>query len=351
MNKNKRAIIFGVTGQDGSFLSDLLIEKGYDVFGVSRRTSLPNLNRVTHLIGHPQFNVISGDITDLASISRVIHNVAEGADTCEVYNLAAQSHVGESFHAPVATWNMTGGGVINILEAIRGYSSSFPNIRFYQASSSEMFGNNRRDDEGYADENTPLDPRSPYAVAKVAGHHLTRLYRDAYGIFTCSGMLFNHESERRGDTFVTKKITNYVAKLYHAKANGRVIDKLKLGNIRSSRDWGFAGDYVEAMWLMMQHDTPDDYVVATGKTYSVETFLELAFDFVGEDYRDWIEIDPNLIRPAEVHHLLGDASKAKKILGWVPKYTIYQLVERMIQHEVKTVSQQAVLTYESRQRL
>lgn len=332
---SKKAIIFGVTGQDGSFLSEQLLEDGYDVIGVSRRTSLPNLDRLNHLLDNPNFSIVSGDVTDLASTSRIIAKIAEISDICEIYNLAAQSHVGESFHVPVATWHMTGGGVLNILESIR-LLSSFHNIRFYQASSSEMFGNNRRDEEGFADENTPFDPRSPYSVAKVAGHHMTKLYRDAYGLYTCSGILFNHESERRGLNFVTRKITNYIARLVDSEdAN---FPKLKLGNIDASRDWGFAGDYVWAMRMMMQQEIGDDYVIATGATYTVRDFLEVAFSRVGLIYEDYIEIDPQFFRPAEVHRLLGDASKARKVLGWVPNYDFEQLVARMVDYEIKALS-------------
>lgn len=337
----KKAIIFGVTGQDGSFLSEHLLDNGWVVVGVSRRTSLPNMGRVDHLFSHPSFSVVSGDITDFASISRIINTIfTEDCEAMHVYNLAAQSHVGESFKCPISTWNMTGGGTLNILESIR--LSSFPNlIRFYQASSSEMFGNNRRDSEGYADETTPFSPRSPYAVAKTAAHNMTTLYRDAYGLYACGGILFNHESERRGDTFVTKKITKYVGELYHARAAGKTIPKLKLGNIDSSRDWGFAGEYVKAMhkMLCLGNGEAGDYVIATGKTFTVRDFLKVSFDQIDLDYEDYIEIDPDLLRPAEVHRLLGDASKARRDLGWNPQYDVWGLANRMVNYEIQKIPQ------------
>lgn len=343
----KKAIIFGVTGQDGSFLSEQLLGEGFVVTGVSRRTSLPNMGRIEHLFSHPAFSVVSGDITDFASVSRIINTVFnDSVEVFHVYNLAAQSHVGESFKCPISTWNMTGGGTLNILESIR--LSSFSNeIRFYQASSSEMFGNNRRDEAGFADETTPFDPRSPYAVAKVAAHQMTKLYREAYGLFASNGILFNHESERRGDTFVTKKITKYVGQLYQARKLGKPYPKLKLGNINSSRDWGFAGDYVDAMYKMLCHNKPGDYVVATGKTYTVRDFLQYAFDSIGLHYEDFIEIDPELLRPAEVNRLLGDSSKARKELGWTPYYDTWGLAERMVQHEIQEVPSQSQIYSET----
>lgn len=336
----KKAIIFGVTGQDGSFLSEHLLKNGWRVTGVSRRTSLPNMGRVEHLLSHPSFTIVSGDITDFASVSRIINTVfSDDCEACHIYNLAAQSHVGESFKCPISTWDMTGGGTLNILESIR--LSSFSNIiRFYQASSSEMFGNNRRDEAGYADESTPFDPRSPYAVAKVAAHNMTKLYREAYGLFACGGILFNHESERRGETFVTKKITKYVGELYHAmKAGVTLPAKLKLGNINASRDWGFAGDYVKAMHTMLCVKYPRDYVIATGKTFTVRDFLQYAFDRINLHYEDHIAIDPDLLRPAEVHRLLGDSTKARTELGWTPQYDAWGLAQRMVDYEIQKIPQ------------
>ncbi len=346
-----KAIIFGITGQDGSYLAELLLKKGYEVVGITRRVSVPTLNRITHIL--PKIKIIEGDITDAFSVS----NVIKEEEPDEIYNLAAQSHVGTSFKQPSLTWDVTAGGVLNILEAIR-YSGRKDNIKFYQASSSEMFGKNYNIREGlanmikYQDEDTPFMPQSPYAIAKLAAHHLVRNYRDSYGIFACSGILFNHESERRGEKFVTRKITKwvgefkkwamecgYISPSFHGDdicCNGSTFPKLRLGNLDAKRDWGHAEDYVRGMWKMVQHETPDDYVVATGETHSVREFLDIAFKHIGiEDWEDYVVIDPEFYRPAEVDYLLGIPTKANQKLGWEPEISFKKLVERMVDSDVK----------------
>jgi len=365
-----KAIIFGITGQDGSYLAELLLEKGYEVIGITRRVSVPTLIRVNHIL--PKIKIIEGDITDAFSVS----NVIKEEEPDEIYNLAAQSHVGTSFKQPSLTWDVTAGGVLNILEAIR-YSGRKDAIKFYQASSSEMFGKNYNLRESlvdmikYQDEKTPFAPQSPYAIAKLAAHHLVRNYRDSYGIFACSGILFNHESERRGEKFVTRKITKWIGEfvgwrddnsgirsgtitefkygidivfrsteVYTPKigdlANSPTFPKLRLGNLDAKRDWGHAEDYVRGMWEMMQHETPNDYVVATGETHSVRDFLDIAFKHIGiDDWDDFVVIDPEFYRPAEVDYLLGIPAKAKRVLGWEPEISFQQLVERMVYHDVK----------------
>lgn len=323
------ALIFGITGQDGSYLADLLLEKGYKVYGVSRRVSVPTDLRIKHLEKNTFFDIIQGDITDQSSVARII----KLTEPQEIYNLAAQSHVGISFNEPCHTWDVTGKGCLNILEGIRN-SSNLLLAKFYQASSSEMFGSSFTDTNGrrFQFENTLFMPQSPYAVAKLAAHHLTRLYRYSYKLFACSGILFNHESPRRGENFVTRKITKYIGSLI---AHGDKIGKLKLGNINSYRDWGHAKDYVYAMWLMLQHDKPDDYVVSTGETHSVKDFLEKAFNCVKLSWTDFVEIDENLYRPAEVDYLRGDSSKARNILNWSPKYSFDDLVKEMVMNDVE----------------
>ncbi len=330
-----RAIIFGITGQDGSYLAELLLKKGYEVVGITRRVSVPTLNRINHIL--PKIKIVEGDITDAFSVS----NVIKEEEPDEIYNLAAQSHVGTSFKQPSLTWDVTAGGVLNILEAIR-YSGRKDDIKFYQASSSEMFGNNYNLREGFAemikyqDEKTPFMPQSPYAIAKLAAHHLVRNYRDSYGIFACSGILFNHESERRGEKFVTRKITKWIGE-FVASGMNKEFPALRLGNLDAKRDWGHAEDYVRGMWEMVQHETPNDYVVATGETYSVRQFLDIAFKHVGiDDWQHLVVIDPEFYRPAEVDYLLGIPAKAKRVLGWEPHISFEQLVERMVDSDVET---------------
>jgi len=330
-----KAIIFGITGQDGSYLAELLIEKGYEVVGITRRVSVPTLNRINHIL--PKIKIVEGDITDAFSVS----NVIKEEEPDEIYNLAAQSHVGTSFKQPSLTWDVTAGGVLNILEAIR-YSGIKDAIKFYQASSSEMFGKNYNLREGFAemikfqDEKTPFAPQSPYAIAKLAAHHLVRNYRDSYGIFACSGILFNHESERRGEKFVTRKITKWIGE-FVASGMDKEFPTLRLGNLDAKRDWGHAEDYVRGMWQMVQHKTPDDYVVATGETYSVREFLDIAFKYVGiDDWENLVVIDPEFYRPAEVDYLLGIPTKAKCVLGWEPHISFEKLVERMVDSDVET---------------
>ena len=329
-----KAIIFGITGQDGSYLAELLLEKGYEVVGITRRVSVPTLIRITHIL--PKIKIIEGDITDAFSVSNVIKEEAPD----EIYNLAAQSHVGTSFKQPSLTWDVTAGGVLNILEAIR-YSGRKDDVKFYQASSSEMFGKNYNLREGFAemikyqDEKTPFMPQSPYAIAKLAAHHLVRNYRDSYGIFACSGILFNHESERRGEKFVTRKITKWIGE-FVASGMDKEFPALRLGNLDAKRDWGHAEDYVRGMWQMVQHETSNDYVVATGETYSVRQFLDIAFKHIGiEDWQDLVVIDPEFYRPAEVDYLLGIPEKAKRVLGWEPQISFEQLVERMVDSDVE----------------
>ena len=348
-----KAIIFGITGQDGSYLAELLLEKDYEVVGVTRRVSVPTLNRIEHVL--PKIKIVEGDITDAFSVSNIINE--EEPD--EIYNLAAQSHVGTSFKQPSLTWDVTAGGVLNILEAIR-YSSRKDDTKFYQASSSEMFGKNYSlreqfvDILKYQDEKTPFAPQSPYAIAKLAAHHLVRNYRDSYGIFACSGILFNHESERRGEKFVTRKITKWIGEFKNwARSTGftgnppngndlllaldnSTFPKLRLGNLSAKRDWGHAEDYVRAMWEMMQHETPNDYVVATGETHSVRDFLDVAFKHVGiDDWEDLVVIDPEFYRPSEVDYLLGIPAKAKRVLGWEPEISFEKLAERMVDSDVE----------------
>lgn len=328
----KKAIIYGVTGQDGSYLSELLLSKEYTVYGITRRTSVDNTTRITHLSNKNNFILLQGDVTDTSSIYRLLNEVQPD----EVYNLAAQSNVGTSFNQPLLTWNVTGQGCLNILEVIRQMGNR---PRFYQASSSEMFGdqynldNNR---EKYQDEKTRFAPQSPYAIAKLAAHSAVSLYRRSYDLFACGGILFNHESERRGERFVTRKISRYVADLYWATQTGRSIPKLKLGNLAARRDWGHAEDYVEAMWMMLQQDEPMDFVIATGETYSVEDYLKEAFKCINiVEYMDYTEIDPNLKRPSEVPYLRGIADKAKRRLDWKPRTGFKELVSRMVQYDLQ----------------
>lgn len=334
---SKTAIITGVTGQDGSYLADLLLSKGYIVVGVGRRCSHHNTERIDD-ISDARFTYVEGDITDY---SFIIQLLTQHAPVCEVYNLAAQSHVGKSFDIPLYTWDVVAKGTLNILEAIRYFD---PSIRFYQASSSEMFGSQLEINElgVYQDENTRMIPNSPYAIAKLAAYHATRLYREAYDIYACNGILFNHESFRRGTQFVTRKITTYIAKLVADQAKGVDIEaatypKLKLGYLGAKRDWGWAPDYVMAMWLMMQRDEPDDYVIGTGETHTVEEFVTQAFDHVNLNWKDYVEIDKSLYRPKEVPYLCSRPEKALKQLGWKPSIAFDELVRHMVEAEIAHV--------------
>jgi len=314
----KTALITGINGMDGSHLADFLLDKGYKVYGVERRSSSKNRINTKHLEGKVTF--LQGDLTDQNSLFRCLKE----SNPDEVYNLAAQSFVGESWNTPEHTSEVTGLGVLRILEAIREFN---PKIRFYQASSSEMFG---RMVENPANENTPFYPRSPYGVAKLYGHWITKNYRESYGIFACSGILFNHESERRGIDFVTRKISDGVARIKLGLA-----DHITLGNLDAKRDWGYAPDYIEVMWLMLQQDTPDDYVIATGETRSIREFLDEAFKLVGiTDWNSYIKIDPKFIRPAEVDVLRGDFSKAQNQLEWSPKTSFTDLVKIMVENDL-----------------
>lgn len=319
----KSALITGITGQDGSYLAELLLSKNYKVYGLVRRTSQPNLERIEHIVD--RIKLFYGDLTDLSCLVRIIGE----CESDEIYNLAAQSFVYTSWEQPILTAEVTGVGVANILEAIRLVN---PKIKFYQASSSEMFGKVQQVPQN---EKTPFYPRSPYGVSKLFGHWLTVNYRESFGIFGCSGILFNHESPRRGKEFVTRKISYGVARIKHKKAK-----KLHLGNLDASRDWGFAGDYVKAMWLMLQQKKPDDYVIATGETHTVREFAEIAFERVGLNWKDYVVVDKELLRPAEVDYLLGDAKKGREVLGWKPNVNFRQLVEMMVDADMKVVARE-----------
>jgi len=318
----KRALITGITGQDGSYLAELLLAKGYEVHGLVRRSSTRSLERIEH--GDGELFLHHGDLADGAGLARVVRFVAPD----EVYNLGAQSHVHVSFAQATYTADVTGAGVTRLLEAVRDTQESAGKaIRFYQASSSEMFG---KVAETPQRETTPFHPRSPYGCAKVYAHCQTVNYREAYGLHASCGILFNHESPRRGEEFVTRKIAKAVAKIVTGKQ-----DTLRLGNLDAKRDWGFAGDYVHAMWLMLQQPTPDDYVIATGETHTVREFCQAAFGMFGMDYQKHVVCDPALHRPAEVDVLLGDASKARRVLGWTPTVTFRDLVTMMVDAELK----------------
>jgi GDPmannose 4,6-dehydratase len=322
----KRALITGITGQDGSYLAELLLEQGYDVAGMIRRDSSPNHERIAHLLD--RITVVPGDLLDSQSLMEAIDAVKPD----EVYNLAAQSFVATSWNQPVLTSEFTALGVTRMLDAVRKVA---PKARFYQASSSEMFG---KVQETPQTEKTPFYPRSPYGVAKVYGHWITVNYRESYDMYACSGILFNHESPRRGIEFVTRKITDGVARIKLGLAS-----ELLLGNMDSKRDWGFAGDYVRAMWLMLQQDKPDDFVIATGQKHSVRDFVEAAFNHVGLDWQPFVKQDPRFMRPAEVDLLVGDYSKAKRVLGWEPKVTFKQLVTMMVDEDMARLKGQAAL--------
>jgi GDPmannose 4,6-dehydratase len=317
----KKALITGITGQDGSYLAELLLEKGYKVFGLTRRTSTVNNERIKHI--QEKITLLQGDLLDQSSLAAAVND----SQPDEVYNLAAQSFVKTSWNQPVLTGEFTAIGVVRMLEAIRTVN---PKIKFYQASSSEMFG---KVTETPQKETTRFHPRSPYGVAKVYGHYITLNYRESYDMFACSGILFNHESPRRGLEFVTRKISHAVARISLGKQKD-----LELGNLDAKRDWGFAGDYVEAMWLMLQQDKPEDYVISTGETHSVKEFVEIAFGAVGiTDWEKYVISDrPEYLRPAEVDYLIGDSSKAEKELGWTSKTSFKELVEMMVKADIET---------------
>jgi len=324
----KRALITGVTGQDGAYLTEFLLGKGYEVHGIVRRTSLFNRDRIDHLYHDPHLpganlTLHYGDMADASALRRVLEKVQPD----EVYNLAAQSHVRVSFDIPEYTADVVAVGTLRLLEALRDHMAhGGAAIRFYQAGSSEMFGAASPPQN----ELTPFHPRSPYAVSKVAAHWYAINYREAYGMFICNGILFNHESPRRGESFLTRKVTRAAARIKEGLEK-----KLYLGNLDARRDWGFAGDYVEAMWLMLAQDKPDDYVIATGETHSVEEFVAHAFAELGLDWRDHVEIDRRYFRPSEVDALQGDASKARKHLGWQPRVTFNELVRLMVAHDLE----------------
>ena len=370
----KKVLITGVTGQDGSYLADLLVDKGYEVIGLRRRSSTNNIDRVSHLLESPNFKLQEFEIADSGSV----YSVVERNKPDEIYNLAAQSHVKTSFDQPCYTTQVNTIGVINFLEAVRRFS---PNSKFYQASTSEMFGKNvdfvypdiqpadaKRTiiKEKFQNEDTAFEPQSPYAAAKLASHHLVRMYREGYGIHASCGILFNHESERRGENFVTRKITQWVAGFKNwaerqgldtnpdnfkfgdenIYGNGESYPKLRLGNIEAFRDWGHAEDYVNAMWLMLQQRDPDDYVIATGETYSVRNFLAYAFEYINideEDYKKFFLIDPKFYRPSEVEYLRGMPNKAEKRLGWKREVSFKQLVHRMLESDINAEKEKAEL--------
>jgi len=321
----KKALITGITGQDGSYLAELLLKKGYEVYGIIRRSSSLNTGRIDHIYQDPhdpqyQLHLVYGDLNDASSLNRILRTVQPD----EIYNLGAQSHVRVSFDIPEYTAEVTGVATVRLLEAIRELGLK---PKFYQASSSEMFG---KVVEVPQRETTPFYPRSPYGAAKVYAYWITVNYRESYDLFACNGILFNHESPRRGETFVTRKITKAAARIKLG-----LQDKLYLGNLDAKRDWGFAGDYVEAMWLMLQQDQPEDYVIATGETHSIRELLDAAFDLVGVDWAKYVEIDPRYFRPAEVDLLIGDATKARTKLGWKPTVGFYDLVRMMVEADLE----------------
>ncbi len=328
---DKIALITGITGQDGSYLAELLLQKGYEVHGIVRRCASHNTSRIDHFLDGLQLHY--GDLSDAGSLNRLITAIGP----TEVYNLAAQSHVRVSFDVPIATMDIVATGAVRLLEAIRQYQQSSGSlVRYYQASSSEMYG---KVAETPQTEFTPFYPRSPYAVGKVAAYWATVNYREAHGLHASNGILFNHESPRRGEEFVTRKITLAAARISHGLQKN-----LALGNLDAKRDWGFAGDYVEAMWRMVQQDAPGDYVVATGKTHSVREFLEIAFGYVGLDYQQYVVIDPQLYRPTEVDLLLGDPVKAARELKWTPQVSFRELVEMMVSADLKLAAREKTLS-------
>lgn len=318
-----KALITGITGQDGSYLAEFLLEKGYEVIGMVRRTSTVNFERIKHI--QDKITLVPGDLMDQVSIIDILREHRPD----EVYNLGAMSFVPTSWSQPVLTGEVTALGVTRVLDAIRTVD---PTIKFYQASSSEMFGKVR---ETPQNENTPFYPRSPYGVAKVYGHWITVNYRESYGLFACSGILFNHESPRRGLEFSTRKVTHGAARIKLGLDN-----ELRMGNLDAKRDWGFAGDYVKAMWLMLQQDEPDDYVVGTGETHSVRELCEVAFDYVGLDWRDHVVVDPKFFRPADVDFLVADATKARTKLGWEPTVTFEELIHMMVDADLELLKRE-----------
>jgi GDPmannose 4,6-dehydratase len=332
----RRALVTGITGQDGSYLAELLLSKGYEVHGMRRRASTFNTDRIDHLYTDPhevetRLFLHYGDLADGTGLRRLIEEI----DPDEIYQLGAQSHVGVSFQQPEYTADVVGLGTLRLLEAARDWSKRTDReIRFYQAGSSEMFGAAPAPQS----ESTPFHPRSPYAVAKVAAHWFTVNYREAYNLFLCNGILFNHESPRRGETFVTRKITRAVGRIKVGLQK-----KLYLGNLDAQRDWGFAGDYVEGMWMMLQQDEADDYVLATGESHSVREFAEVAFGAVDLDWQQYVEVDPMYFRPAEVTHLCGNAAKAKQKLGWEPRVTLPELVRMMVEADVEEARREQLL--------
>ena len=315
---SKKALITGITGQDGSYLAEVLLERGYAVYGLVRRSSLQRLDRIEHIL--ERLHVVQGDLADQSSLDEAVKLVQPD----EVYNLAAQSFVPTSWNQPVFTADITGAGVTRVLEAIR---KNKPDAKFYQASTSEMFG---KVQEVVQTEKTSFYPRSPYAAAKVYGHYITINYRESYGLFACSGICFNHESPRRGIEFVTRKVTRGVVRIKAGLAK-----ELRMGNLDARRDWGYAKDYVEAMWLMLQHSTPDDYVISTGETHSIRELCEVAFDRVGLKWQDYVIIDPAFFRPAEVDVVQGDSSKARSVLGWSPKIKFSELIGMMVDADMQ----------------
>jgi GDPmannose 4,6-dehydratase len=331
MTQQKRALITGITGQDGSYLSEFLLEQGYEVHGIIRRTSTFNTDRIDHIYEDPHKEGVRlflhyGDLTDGTTLRRILEEV----QPTEIYNLGAQSHVRVSFDSPEYTVDAVGMGTLRLLEAIRDYQQRTGiQVRFYQAGSSEMYGLVQAVPQS---ETTPFYPRSPYACAKVYAHWQTINYRESYNLFACNGILFNHESPRRGETFVTRKITRAVAQIVAGKQK-----KLYMGNLDAKRDWGYAKDYVKAMWLMLQQEQPDDYVIATGETHSVREFLELAFNYVNLNWQDYVEFDPRYLRPAEVELLIGDSSKAQQKLGWTPSVTFEGLVALMVEADLQAL--------------
>ena len=323
MESKKSALITGVNGMDGSHLADLLLSKGYVVYGMERRSSVKNRTNTKHLEDNPDFHFVIGDMSDSESLRNILFECKPN----EIYNLAAQSFVGSSWKIPLETSDTNGLGVLRLLNATKQYQDNIgKEVRFYQASTSEMFG---KMVENPAKENTPFYPRSPYGIAKLYAYWMVKNYRESYGMFACNGILFNHESERRGIEFVTRKITDGVARIHLG-----LQDKILLGNLEVWRDWGYAPDYVEGMWLMLQQDIPDDYVLATNHAHSLEEFLDCAFKVVGLDWRDYIEQDERYMRPAEVPYLKGDASKAQEQLGWKPKTSFESMVKIMVENDI-----------------